>query len=39
VAFVPLAGYLEAVVLPALGLRMRRREGGRYAGLRILARD
>jgi hypothetical protein len=38
-AFVPFAGYVEAVVLPALGLRVRRREGDRYAGLRILARD
>lgn len=38
-AFVPLLGYLEAVVLPALGARVRSREGDRYAGLRILARD
>jgi len=38
-AFVPVLGYLEAVVLPAVGLRLRRRAGQRYAGLRILARD
>jgi hypothetical protein len=38
-AFVPFVGYLEAVVLPALALRVRSREGERYAGLRILARD
>jgi hypothetical protein len=38
-AFVPALGYVEAVVLPVLGLRLRRRAGGRFAGLRILARD
>jgi hypothetical protein len=38
-AFVPLLGYLEAIVVPALGARVRSREGERYAGLRILARD
>jgi hypothetical protein len=38
-ALVPFLGYLEAVVLPALGVRVRRQEGDRYAGLRILARD
>jgi hypothetical protein len=38
-AFVPLLGFLEAVVVPALAARVRRREGERYAGLRILARD
>jgi hypothetical protein len=38
-ALVPLVGYLEAVALPALGLRARRRAGDRYAGLRVLARD
>lgn len=37
--FVPALGYLEAALLPALGLRLRRRAGERYAGLRILARD
>ena len=38
-ALVPFVGYLEALVLPALGARLRRRGGERYAGLRILARD
>ena len=38
-ALVPFLGYVEAVVLPVLGARARRREGERYAGLRILARD
>jgi len=38
-AAVPVLGYLEALVVPALALRMRRRGGDRYAGLRILARD
>ena len=38
-AFVPIVGYVEAALLPALGLRLRRRAGERYAGLRILARD
>jgi hypothetical protein len=38
-AFVPLLGFLEAVTVPVLGARMRRREPERYAGLRSLARD
>ena len=38
-ALVPFLGYLEAVALPLLAARVRRREGERYAGLRILARD
>jgi hypothetical protein len=38
-ALVPGVGYLEAIALPALGMRLRRREGKRYAGLRTLARD
>ena len=38
-AFIPGVGYVEAVVLPALGARLRRRGGKRYAGLRSLARD
>ena len=38
-AFIPVVGYLEAVVIPVLAVRLRRREGGRFAGLRILARD
>jgi hypothetical protein len=39
VAFLPVAGYLEAVALPALALRLRRSQAERYAGLRTLARD
>jgi hypothetical protein len=38
-AFVPGLGYLEALASPLIGLRLRRRSGRRYAGLRILARD
>jgi hypothetical protein len=38
-SFVPVLGYLLALVLPVLGLRLRRRQGERHAGLRILARD
>ena len=38
-ALVPLVGYLEAALLPALAARVRGRERDRYAGLRILARD
>lgn len=39
VALVPGVGYVETVVLPALGVRLRRRARKRYAGLRTLARD
>ena len=38
-SFVPVLGYLLALALPVLGLRVRRRAGERHAGLRILARD
>ena len=38
-ALVPALGYLEAVALPALAIRLRRRAPTRYAGLRTLARD
>jgi hypothetical protein len=38
-AFVPVLGYLEALALPGLAARVRRREPERYAGLRTLARD
>jgi hypothetical protein len=38
-ALVPVLGYIEAVALPALGARVRRRAPERYAGLRSLARD
>src|SRR5581483_1452457 len=37
-AFVPVVGYLEAVALPALAARLRRRSPDRYAGLRTLAK-
>jgi len=39
VAFVPALGYVEAVVVPLLAVRVGRRGTGRYAGLRILAKD
>lgn len=38
-AFVPVLGYLEAIAVPALGARLRRRLPDRHAGLRTLARD
>jgi hypothetical protein len=38
-AFIPIAGYLEAVLLPGVGTRARRRAPEQHAGLRILARD
>jgi hypothetical protein len=38
-AFVPVLGYLEAVAVPALGARLRRRAPERHAGLRSLAKD
>jgi hypothetical protein len=38
-SFVPVLGYLVALALPVLALRLRRRQGERHAGLRILARD
>ncbi len=37
-ALVPVVGYLEVIAVPLLGTR-RRGDSGRYAGLRILARD
>jgi hypothetical protein len=39
IGFVPGLGYAEAVAAPALALRLHRRAGRRYAGLRILAKD
>lgn len=36
---IPVAGYLEALALPALALRLRRTRPERYAGLRTLAKD
>ncbi len=38
-SFIPVLGYLVALALPVLGLRVSRRAGERHAGLRILARD
>ena len=38
-AFVPVLGYLEAVAVPALGVRLRKRAPERHAGLRSLAKD
>jgi hypothetical protein len=38
IAFIPVAGYLEAIVLPLFAVRVRRRTPERYAGLRTLAR-
>ena len=37
-AFVPAVGYLEALALPVLAARLRRRSPERYAGLRTLAK-
>lgn len=38
-AWIPGVGYLEAVVVPAVAGRLRRRAPERFAGLRSLARD
>jgi hypothetical protein len=38
-AFVPVLGYVEALAVPLLGLRLRRRAADTHAGLRTLARD
>ncbi len=38
-ALIPIVGYLEAIVVPALAARLRRRSPEKYAGLRSLARD
>ena len=37
-AFVPFAGYVMAIALPLLAVRMRGRQAARYAGLRTLAK-
>ena len=37
-ALIPAVGYVEGVVVPLLGLRVRRRAAERYAGLRTLAK-
>ena len=39
IAFIPVVGYVVAIVLPALALLLRRRRPERYAGLRTLAKD
>lgn len=39
IALVPVAGYLEALMAPLLGERLRRRASDRFAGLRTLAKD
>jgi hypothetical protein len=39
IAWIPIAGYLEATLVPALAARLRGRAGERYAGLRSLAKD
>jgi hypothetical protein len=39
IAFIPVAGVLEAVAMPVIALRLRRKTPERYAGLRTLARD
>jgi hypothetical protein len=38
-AFVPALGYVQAALVPLLAARASRRGSGRYAGLRILAKD
>jgi len=37
-ALIPVVGYLEALAIPALALRARKRAGEKYAGLRTLAK-
>jgi hypothetical protein len=38
-AFVPVLGYLVAVAVPTIAMRLRRTQSERYAGLRTLAKD
>ena len=38
-AWIPIAGYLEAALVPAFAARLRGRTAERFAGLRSLARD
>jgi hypothetical protein len=38
-AFVPVLGYVLALAAPLAGIRLGRRAGSRYAGLRVLAKD
>jgi hypothetical protein len=37
-ALIPVVGYVEAVAIPVLAVRMRGREAARFAGLRTLAK-
>ncbi len=37
-ALIPVVGYIEAVAIPLLAARMRRRRAARFAGLRTLAK-
>ena len=37
-AWIPVVGFVEAIALPALAVRLRRRAPERYAGLRTLAK-
>jgi len=37
-AWIPIVGFVEALALPALAVRLRRRAPERYAGLRTLAK-
>jgi hypothetical protein len=39
IAFIPAAGFVEAIALPTLAWRLRRMQPERYAGLRTLAKD
>jgi hypothetical protein len=38
-AWIPVVGYLLALALPLVAVRLRRAQPERYAGLRTLARD
>jgi hypothetical protein len=38
-AYVPVLGYLETLAAPVAGRRLAQRAAGRYAGLRVLAKD
>jgi hypothetical protein len=39
IALVPALGFVETILAPFVGERLRRRAGERYAGLRVLAKD
>jgi hypothetical protein len=38
-AWIPIVGYIQAAVVPAVAARLRGRAPERYAGLRSLAKD